>query len=73
MIGVPIAEPKPPLADGGTERAGGIGVAVDPGRAAGLEDDRADVLPLKGHRLPTGKRSPIRLDVAMTVIVPSDS
>ncbi len=35
------------LASGGSERAGRIGVAVDPGRTPGLEDERAELVPLK--------------------------
>ena len=43
MTGAPTPS-GPVLAGCGTERSGGIGIAVDPGRTAGLEDKRVDVL-----------------------------
>src|SRR5260370_267595 len=43
----PDACAAPLLAAAATGRPGGIGKAVDPGRTAGLEDERADVLPPK--------------------------
>jgi hypothetical protein len=45
-----------PAPGGGTERARGtIGIVVDPGRAAGFEHERADVVPLKGPPDANGK------------------
>ena len=73
MIGAADRERTPVSRAAITERAGGIGIVVDPGRTPGLEDDRARGSVLEAGRLPTGNVLRRLPQAATTVSVPSGS